>query len=196
MDRRAALEVLGALPLFALSCSRLERETMTTNQTSPSRPTRPSACPSSSPPTARRSCSTTNAWMAELAAWAKAMPKPKSVLMISAHWEQRPTTLGATRSVPLVYDFYGFPERFYQTKYPAPGAPDLAKRVRELLRQKDIATTDDPDRGLDHGAYVPLVAMYPGADVPVLQSFDAGPRSTSSCSSSAARLPRCATRAS
>ncbi len=109
------------------------------------------------------------AWMAELAAWAKAMPKPKSVLMVSAHWEQRPTTLGATGHVPLVYDFYGFPERYYRTKYAAPGAPELASRVRDLLRSKDIAVADDPDRGLDHGAYVPLVAMYPDAEVPVLQ---------------------------
>jgi 4,5-DOPA dioxygenase extradiol len=108
-------------------------------------------------------------WMAELAAWAKAMPAPKSVLVVSAHWEQKPTTLGATQTVPLVYDFYGFPERYYQTSYPAPGAPELAVRVRELLRQRDIAVSDEPERGLDHGAYVPLVAMYPGADIPVLQ---------------------------
>jgi len=108
-------------------------------------------------------------WMAELAAWAEAMPTPASILMVSAHWEKRPTTLGATRTVPLVYDFYGFPERYYQARYPAPGAPKLAARVRELLRQKDIAVADDPERGLDHGAYVPLVAMYPGAEVPVLQ---------------------------
>ena len=108
-------------------------------------------------------------WMSELASWADAMPKPKSILMVSAHWEQRPTTLGAVRTVPLVYDFYGFPERYYQTEYPAPGAPDLAARVRDLLRDKHIASTDDPARGLDHGAYVPLVAMYPRADVPVLQ---------------------------
>ena len=109
------------------------------------------------------------AWIGELAAWAKAMPKPRSVLMISAHWEARPTTLGAERTVPLVYDFFGFPERYYRTRYPAPGAPDLAARVRDLLRSRSIASTDDPDRGLDHGAYVPLLAMYPEADVPVLQ---------------------------
>jgi hypothetical protein len=108
-------------------------------------------------------------WMGELAAWADAMPKPKSILMVSAHWEERPATLGATRTVPLVHDFYGFPQRYYQTSYPAPGAPDLAARVRALLRQKGIPSTDDPERGLDHGAYVPLVAMYPEADVPVLQ---------------------------
>ena len=108
-------------------------------------------------------------WMAELASWASAMLRPTSVLMVSAHWEQRPTTLGATRTVPLVYDFYGFPERYYRTEYPAPGAPELAARVRELLRAKGIAVAGDPERGLDHGAYVPLVAMYPGADVPVLQ---------------------------
>jgi 4,5-DOPA dioxygenase extradiol len=109
------------------------------------------------------------AWVAELAAWAQAMPRPTSILMVSAHWEQRPTTLGAIRTVPLVYDFYGFPKRYYQTRYPAPGAPGLAAKVRVLLREKDIPVADDPDRGLDHGAYVPLVAMYPGADVPVLQ---------------------------
>jgi 4,5-DOPA dioxygenase extradiol len=109
------------------------------------------------------------AWMAELAAWAQAMPRPTSILMVSAHWEQRPTTLGATRTVPLVYDFYGFPERYYRTKYAAPGAPDLAAKVRGLLGEKGLPVADAPDHGLDHGSYVPLVAMYPDADVPVLQ---------------------------
>ena len=109
------------------------------------------------------------AWMAELAAWASALPRPESILMVSAHWEERPTSLGATQPVPLVYDFHGFPEKYYRTKYPAPGAPELAIRVRELLRERDVAVADAPGRGLDHGAYVPLVAMYPSADVPVLQ---------------------------
>jgi 4,5-DOPA dioxygenase extradiol len=108
-------------------------------------------------------------WMAELAAWARAMPRPKSILMVSAHWDARPTTLGATRAVPLIYDFYGFPERYYQTKYPAPPAPQLAARVRALLQERGLEHSDDATRGLDHGAYVPLVAMYPEADVPVLQ---------------------------
>lgn len=108
-------------------------------------------------------------WMEQLATWAAALPRPKSILVVSAHWEAAPATLGATRSVPLVYDFYGFPERYYQTRYAAPGAPELAARVRELLASRSIPTRDEPERGLDHGAYVPLVAMYPEANVPVLQ---------------------------
>jgi 4,5-DOPA dioxygenase extradiol len=107
--------------------------------------------------------------MAELSSWAKAMPRPSSVLIISAHWDERPVTLGATTPVPLLYDFSGFPARYYQTQYRAPGAGALASRVRELLAARGLAFADDPQRGLDHGAYVPLVAMYPSADVPVLQ---------------------------
>ncbi len=68
-------------------------------------------------------------------------------------------TLGATRTVPLVYDFFGFPDQYYETQYPAPGAPELAARVHELLQEQSIAVASDPQRGLDHGAYVPLVAM-------------------------------------
>lgn len=108
-------------------------------------------------------------WMKQLADWAQALPKPRSVLVVSAHWEEQPTTLGAVRTVPLVYDFRGFPERYYQTQYRSPGAPELARAVRTALDSVGIAHRDDPDRGLDHGAYVPLVAMYPSADVPVLQ---------------------------
>jgi 4,5-DOPA dioxygenase extradiol len=96
------------------------------------------------------------------------MPRPSAVLMLSAHWLDKPLSIGATRQVPLVYDFYNFPERFYQVTYPSPGAPALAKRVEELLGGSR-AVRSVPDRGLDHGAYVPLVGMYPKADVPVLQ---------------------------
>jgi len=108
-------------------------------------------------------------WMAELAAWAGALPRPSAVLMVSAHWTQLPLTLGATEAgVPLVYDFYGFPERYYRATYPAPPAPGLAQRVTELAGG-ERAVAHEPARGLDHGAYVPLVAMYPKADVSVLQ---------------------------
>jgi len=106
-------------------------------------------------------------WVGELAGWARDMPRPRAVLMLSAHWVDRPVTIGATRPTPLVYDFYNFPAKYYQVTYPSPPAPELAARVRQLLAGQPIA--EAPDRGLDHGAYVPLIAMYPGADVPVLQ---------------------------
>ncbi len=112
-------------------------------------------------------------WVGQLAAWAAALPRPKAILMISAHWLQRPTTLGALKPVPLIYDFSGFAPHHYAVTYPCPGAPQLARRVRELLAPLG-PVADQPDRGLDHGAYVPLVAMYPRADVPVLQMSLAG----------------------
>lgn len=107
-------------------------------------------------------------WVRELGDWSALIARPRSILMISAHWEAQPATIGATRTVPLLYDFYGFPKHYYEQQYPAPGAPELASRVRALL-QENQPVADDPERGLDHGAYVPLVAMYPGADIPVLQ---------------------------
>ncbi|MFB9388812.1 dioxygenase [Streptomyces coeruleoprunus] len=108
-------------------------------------------------------------WPGELAAWAAGLPRPTAILMVSAHWEEAPLALGATETLPLVYDFWGFPERYYQVRYAAPGAPALAEAVRKLLRAPGTPVQDIPDRGLDHGAYVPLVEMYPDADVPVLQ---------------------------
>jgi 4,5-DOPA dioxygenase extradiol len=107
--------------------------------------------------------------IAELHALARSLPRPRAVLMISAHWESRPITLGATTPVPLVYDFSGFPEELYHVKYPAPGAPALATRVEALLAAAGLASQRDPARGLDHGAYLPMQMMYPAADVPVLQ---------------------------
>ncbi|MCX5745312.1 MAG: class III extradiol ring-cleavage dioxygenase [Proteobacteria bacterium] len=108
-------------------------------------------------------------WVAELAAWARALPTPRAVLAISAHWENRPLAIGATRPLPLIYDFHGFPARFYQLTYRSPGAPALAARVRELLVAARIPIVDDPARGLDHGTYIPLMCMYPDASIPVLQ---------------------------
>jgi 4,5-DOPA dioxygenase extradiol len=107
-------------------------------------------------------------WPGELARWAAQLPRPEAILVVSAHWENAPLTIGATRPVPLIYDFYGFPERYYRVTYPSPGAPELADRVRRLLAPH-TAVADAPARGLDHGAYVPLTVMYPKADVPVLQ---------------------------
>jgi len=104
-------------------------------------------------------------WPSELARWSASLPRPRSILIVSAHWEEAPLTVGATRTVPLVYDFWGFPRHYYEVTYPAPGAPDLAAEVVTLLG----SAHHDPERGLDHGAYVPLREMYPDADVPVLQ---------------------------
>jgi len=108
-------------------------------------------------------------WTRQLADWSAAMPRPSSVLMVSAHWEDDPLTLSATTTVPLYYDFYGFPQHYYEVQYPAPGAPTLADEVERLLNDASQSVRRDPARGLDHGAYVPLVEMYPEADIPVLQ---------------------------
>src|SRR5207247_10180305 len=99
-------------------------------------------------------------WPRQLADWAKALPRPKAILVVSAHWESAPVTIGATTPVPLVYDFYGFPERYYRLTYPSPGAPDLAARVRALLGDT-TPVREDPRRGLAHGASMPLLFMYP-----------------------------------
>jgi 4,5-DOPA dioxygenase extradiol len=108
-------------------------------------------------------------WTSQLAGWARGLPKPRAVLIVSAHWESAPLTLGATETgVPLTYDFYGFPRRFYELTYPSPGAPELATRVRALMPDTETVA-EEPGYGLDHGAFVPLMVMYPGADVPVLQ---------------------------
>jgi len=88
---------------------------------------------------------------------------------VSAHWENDPLTVSATTTAPLYYDFWGFPQRYYEVTYPAPGAPRLADSVAGLLSRPGEPIHRDPVRGLDHGAYVPLVEMYPDADIPVLQ---------------------------
>lgn len=109
-------------------------------------------------------------WRSELANWAGALDRPSSILMVSAHWESAPIAVSATSSdVPLLYDFWGFPQKYYEVTYAAPGAPALAGRVAGLLGDIEGGVHQDPTRGLDHGAYVPLVEMYPQADIPVLQ---------------------------
>jgi len=106
-------------------------------------------------------------WVDQLRDLAAGLPRPRAVLMASAHWESAPLMLGATEPVPLVYDFSGFARRYYEVRYRAPGAPELATRIEKLMPDGERVTRTT--RGLDHGAYVPLTVMYPEADIPVLQ---------------------------
>ena len=100
--------------------------------------------------------------------WGASLPRPEAILVISAHFERYPPTLSSTGAAPLVYDFWGFPEEMYRLTYEAPPAPDLAEAVERLLRPS-LAVERDEGRGLDHGAWVPLLHLAPGADVPTVQ---------------------------
>jgi 4,5-DOPA dioxygenase extradiol len=95
--------------------------------------------------------------------------KPDAILVISAHWEESTATLLGARNPPMFYDYYGFPEEAYAINYPAPGSPDLANRIAELLNRKGIRADIDSERGFDHGLFIPLKMMYPQADIPSLQ---------------------------
>nr|ACO59903.1 4,5-DOPA dioxygenase extradiol [Suaeda salsa] len=96
--------------------------------------------------------------------------KPKAILVISAHWETDHPAVTSVEVNDTIHDFYGFPAPMYQFKYPAPGSPDLAKRVQELLTASGFKSVQtDKKRGLDHGAWVPLMFMYPEPEIPVCQ---------------------------
>jgi 4,5-DOPA dioxygenase extradiol len=96
--------------------------------------------------------------------------RPKAIVVVSAHWEARvPVRVTSAERHRLIYDFGGFPEELYRLTWPAPGQPGLAAEILELLRGQGIAAEADPERGLDHGAWVPLRLAYPEAGVPVVQ---------------------------
>ena len=106
-------------------------------------------------------------WSGELENWANRLEKPKAILIVSAHWESAPLALSSIEDgTPLIYDFGGFDPKFYNLQYRAPGAPELAVRIKSILGESQ---THQSKRGLDHGAYVPLLKMFPEADIPVLQ---------------------------
>lgn len=98
------------------------------------------------------------------------LPRPKAILVASAHWESRGGPAVSLAAKPeTIHDFGGFPDALFAIQYPAPGAPGVAARAASLLSQQGVAVAESPTRGLDHGAWVPLHLMYPDADIPVAQ---------------------------
>ena len=107
-------------------------------------------------------------WTSQLAQVATELEKPKAILIVSAHWEEAPVTFSnPAAKTPLVYDFSGFDYKYYQIKYETPDATNLLNLIKSIL--PDTEEVAESDRGLDHGAWVPLKVMYPDADIPVLQ---------------------------
>lgn len=104
-----------------------------------------------------------------LRAFPATIEKPAAIIVISAHWEESVISITAAESPPLLFDYSGFPAETYEYQYPAPGNPDLARRARDLLQQAGIDSNLDQQRGFDHGVFVPLVMMYPEADIPCIQ---------------------------
>jgi len=99
----------------------------------------------------------------------KLYKKPTAILMISAHWEEKETTVSSTAAPEMIYDYHGFSKECYEILYPAPGKPELANQVLTLLGKKGIKGRLNDTRGFDHGTFVPLKLMYPKADIPVVQ---------------------------
>lgn len=104
-----------------------------------------------------------------LRALASDIVKPAAIVVISAHWEERHPVITSGENPSLIYDYYGFPKESYEIQYPAPGKPALAGKIFELLKKNGIDATLDEQRGFDHGVFVPLKIMYPGADIPCVQ---------------------------
>lgn len=95
--------------------------------------------------------------------------RPKAIVVVSGHHESDVIEITSSPAPPLLFDYYGFPPHTYQLRYPAPGSPELAGGIAELLSAAGIACRLDPDRGFDHGVFVPMLLMYPNADIPVVQ---------------------------
>jgi aromatic ring-opening dioxygenase catalytic subunit (LigB family) len=97
------------------------------------------------------------------------LPRPTAILVITAHWEEEVVSVTSSPAPGMMYDYYGFPPESYEFKYPAPGNPALAKHVQQLLQQHNIDARLDNQRAFDHGTFVPLMLIYPAADIPLVQ---------------------------
>ena len=101
---------------------------------------------------------------------ASALPQaPKAIVVVSAHWLETSFSVTGAAKPDLIYDYYGFPPHTYEINYPAPGAPELAARVRQLLDLAELPGATDPTRGFDHGVFIPMKLMFPEASIPVVQ---------------------------
>ena len=105
---------------------------------------------------------------AALAARAKQLPRPRAIVIVSAHWDTEAPTVGTASRLETIHDFSGFPEALYAIRYPATGCPEAAEEVARALATAGLPIARDERRGLDHGAWVPLRLMFPHADVPVV----------------------------
>jgi 4,5-DOPA dioxygenase extradiol len=105
-----------------------------------------------------------------LTEWPQRIARPQAILIVSAHWQGREgPEVAATAHPETIHDFGGFPPVLYEMRYPAPGAPETAARAARLLRDAGFIVKENAERGLDHGAWVPLSLMYPEADIPAFQ---------------------------
>lgn len=161
MDRRRALTWIGGLGIAACASPTRKELSMTTQTTQRA----PVLFLAHGAPILLDD----EQWVGELAAWGKSLKQPDAILVVSAHWQTPLPTTGAEHPVPLVYDFYGFPEKYYQMQFEYREASSVAQDVTNALAKAGFASEKRLQRGLDHGVYVPLIAMFGHAGLPVLQ---------------------------
>lgn len=114
-----------------------------------------------------------HAWL-KMANFLKGLPAtlpqtPRAIVVVSAHWLESTVSVTGALSPELIYDYYGFPAHTYELKYPAPGSPELAQDIVQALERADIPAKVDPSRGFDHGMFIPMLLMFPEANIPVVQ---------------------------
>ncbi|NNM82688.1 MAG: dioxygenase [Burkholderiales bacterium] len=129
---------------------------------------------------------------AALANLAASMPRPSAILIVSAHWNTPTPTIGSALQPDTIHDYYGFPQALYSLSYPAKGDAALSDKVMKMLEEAGIQARFDANRGLDHGAWIPLLIMYPEAEIPVLQlsiQYGKGPAHHYELGRALSRLP-------